>query len=94
MSASQRQNGSWSNSLSGTRPPDAAAATRFPVAIGRSHTHEPHGFAEHTVSPANPFVAKVAVYWATLPIFGMQFVNMNDDNRSLYNEWLASMTLL
>jgi ActR/RegA family two-component response regulator len=43
---------------------------------------------------AGAIVAKVAVCWATAPIFGTQFVDMNDDNRSAYDAWLISMTLL
>lgn len=35
-----------------------------------------------------------AVSWSTEPIFGMQFVSMNAENRSAYNTWLASMALV
>lgn len=43
---------------------------------------------------ARAVVARVVVCWATAPIFGMQIVEMNEENRSAYNEWLTSMTLL
>ena len=31
--------------------------------------------------------------WCTEPIFGMKFVNMDDDSRSAYEDWLCSMAL-
>lgn len=39
-------------------------------------------------------VARVAVCWATEPLFGMQFVEMSKENRSAYDDWLKSMALI
>jgi hypothetical protein len=41
-----------------------------------------------------PVVAVAAVCWSTEPIFGMQFISMDDECREAYDEWLSSMALL
>jgi DNA-binding response OmpR family regulator len=43
---------------------------------------------------ARVLVAKVAVCWATGPILGMQFVDINADSRSAYDDWLKCMALV
>lgn len=37
--------------------------------------------------------ASAAPCWSTEPIFGMKFVNMDENSRSAYAEWLCSMAL-
>lgn len=41
-----------------------------------------------------PVIAVAAVCWSTEPIFGMQFINMDDECREVYDDWLSSMALL
>ena len=38
--------------------------------------------------------ATVALRWCNGPIFGMQFINMDDISRSAYQSWLGSMDLV
>lgn len=37
--------------------------------------------------------AMAAACWSTEPIFGMQFISMDEQNRLAYDEWLQSMSL-
>lgn len=41
-----------------------------------------------------PVTAILAVSWCTEPIFGMQFVGMDAESRSAYDDWLHSMALV
>jgi hypothetical protein len=38
--------------------------------------------------------ATAALSWSTEPIFGMQFIKMDTEGRSAYDEWLQSMALV
>jgi hypothetical protein len=41
-----------------------------------------------------PVAATAALSWSTEPIFGMQFIKMDDEGRTAYDEWLRSMALV
>lgn len=41
-----------------------------------------------------PITVTAAVSWSTEPIFGMQFVGMDAESRSAYDQWLSCMALV
>lgn len=63
--------------------------------LDRAHLHGAVT-VRFTIPGRNPasISATAALSWSTEPIFGMQFIKMDSEGRSAYDEWLQSMALV
>lgn len=61
--------------------------------LDRAHLHGAVTIRFNVPGARKLITVLAAPCWSTEPIFGMQFIRMDDESRSAYDEWLASMAL-
>jgi hypothetical protein len=62
--------------------------------LDRAHLHGAVTIRFTIPGAGKPLTLTAAPCWSTEPIFGMQFISMDEKSRSSYDDWLSSMALV